>query len=263
MDYSSFDRPEITNFLFHPRAEYGEGISEEGFEEIMIPVEKDVEIGARFYGSEKNSPVLLFFHGNGEIVADYHDISQLYTRMNVNFFPIDYRGYGKSSGRPSVTTMMRDSQTSFKFALDWLTKNGYTGNIIIMGRSLGSAAALEIASNFEDRFSGLIIESGFAFAVPLLRLLGINAERLGMEENKGFRNFDKIKKVNKPTLVIHAENDHIIPFQDGKYLYDNCMDENKSLLMIPDANHNDIFARGLQVYMQAVKQLIERAIAQR
>ncbi len=261
MDYSSFDRPEIINFLFHPRAEYEDGSSKEGFEEIMIPVEENVEIGARFYGNEKNAPVLLFFHGNGEIVADYHDLSQLYTRMNVNFFPIDYRGYGKSSGRPSVSTMMQDSQTAFLFALKWLSENGYTGSIIIMGRSLGSAAALEIASNFSDRFSGLIIESGFAFALPLLKLLGIDAERIGVTEDSGFRNYDKIKEVNKPTLVIHAEHDHIIPLQDGKYLHENSADKNKRFLMIPGANHNDIFARGLQEYMLAVKLLIERAIS--
>ncbi len=259
-DYTIFDISQITNFLFHPRPEYGDIVKREHWEEILIPVEDTINIGARFYPAEKKAPVLIFFHGNGEIVADYHDIAQLYQRMNVNFFPIDYRGYGKSTGTPTVSTTIHDASKTYDFVLKWLSDNGYIGAVTIMGRSLGSASALEIVDKYKDKIDGLIIESGFAFMVPLLRLLGIPVEQFGIEEDKGFRNFKKIQKADIPTLVIHAEHDHIIPFSDGQYLYDNCPDTGKELLMIPGANHNDIFARGMEDYMREVKKLIERTL---
>ncbi len=101
-----------------------------------------------------------------------------------------------------------------------------------MGRSLGSASALELAANFGDDISGLVIESGFAYALPLLRLLGVNTERLGITEEKGFNNIAKIKKYSGPLLVIHAEKDHIIPFSDGRALYEACPSTRKEFLEI-------------------------------
>jgi hypothetical protein len=126
-----------------------------------------------------------------------------------------------------------------------------------MGRSLGSASALELAAAQGSRIDGLIIESGFAYAEPLLRLLGVDAGRLGFQEENGFRNVDKIRQFNKPSLIIHAEFDHIIPFADGQALYDASPAEDKTLLMIPGANHNDIFMQGLQEYLAAVKKLAD------
>ncbi|RLC10228.1 MAG: alpha/beta hydrolase, partial [Deltaproteobacteria bacterium] len=78
------------------------------------------------------------------------------------------------------------------------------------------------------------------------------------EEEKGFRNIDKIRKFNKPTLIIHAEFDHIIPFSDGQALYTASPSPDKLFLKIPGANHNDIFMRGLQEYLKAVKDIVER-----
>jgi pimeloyl-ACP methyl ester carboxylesterase len=128
-----------------------------------------------------------------------------------------------------------------------------------MGRSLGSASALELAAGYNDEIDGLIIESGFAYALPLLQLLGIDTSSLNITEEKGFNNTGKIMKFKNPTLVIHAEYDHIIPYSDGKMLYDSCQSGRKRFLKIPGANHNDIFARGLNEYMKAVKQLAEDA----
>ena len=83
---------------------------------------------------------------------------------------------------------------------------------------------------------------------------------MGFKEETGFGNIDKIKTIDKPTLIIHAEFDHIIPFSDGKALYDASPSKNKTLLMIPGANHNDIFARGLSEYLEAVKMLTQKLI---
>ena len=264
-DFSILDRPEILIYLFHPRSEPQAGRSHppkteilfSGPYDILIPVEEDVVIGARFHMVEKSACNILFFHGNGEIVADYNDLGQAYNQLGINFLPVDYRGYGKSTGKPTITAMMLDCHMIFKFVLAWLQKNNFPGPLILMGRSLGSASVLELAASNQSKVQGLIVESGFAYTGPLLKLLGINLGEINFSEKKGFQNIEKIKNVNTPTLIIHAAHDHIIPFSDGQALYDASPSDAKNLLEIPEANHNDILQRGLSEYMGAVKKITE------
>ena len=266
IDYSVLDRPEVLLFLFHPRTEPpGSAVQATGPErliavekDILIPVEEDVVIGARFHMAKRSGANILFFHGNGEIVADYDELGPVYNQLGINLLAVDYRGYGRSTGKPTVTAMMRDCHVIFEYVRDWLQQNNFPGPIILMGRSLGSASVLELAAASGEFIDGLIVESGFAYAAPLLQLLGIDLEALGFEEEKGFRNIDKIRKFNKPTLIIHAEFDHIIPFSDGQALYTASPSPDKLFLKIPGANHNDIFMRGLQEYLKAVKDIVER-----
>jgi len=257
IDYSAFDCPEVTMFLFHPRPEWPTPLSNLNAESIMIPVDPEVAIGARFYLAHKNAPSILFFHGNGEIIAEYDEIAMLYTKAGINFMPVDYRGYGRSSGRPTVTSMMHDAHVIFDFVKNWRKNHQYTGPLVIMGRSLGSASALELAYHYQQEIDGLIIESGFALIGPLLQLMGINMAMLGLSEGKGPRNIDKIRTFDKPALIIHAEYDQIISFEEGQALFDACPSPDKSLLMVPHANHNDIFFQGFTSYMQAIRDLIE------
>ena len=257
-DYAVLDRPEVSSLLFHPRKEY-RGMNAGGSAvDIRIPVEDGVDVGGRFHMADVTSPSLLFFHGNGEIVADYDELGPVYNQLKINFLPVDYRGYGRSSGYPTVSAMMRDCHTIFQFSRNWLLNNGYTGPLVVMGRSLGSASALELAACYPENVDALIIESGFAYAGPLLRLLGIDPDALGFREEEGFSNTDKIGRFEKPTLIIHAEFDHIIPFSDGRKLFETCSASDKKLLKIPGANHNDIFMRGMQTYLDAVMELTEK-----
>jgi len=257
IDYSVLDRPEILMFLFHPRPEWGSPRPGPSSEDVLIQVERDVAVGARFHLAGKEAPNILFFHGNGEIVADYDDIGLLYLEKGINFLPVDYRGYGRSSGKPTITAMMRDCHIIFEYVQGWLKERAHTGAFIVMGRSLGSASALELSAHYGDQIAGLIIESGFAYARPLLQLLGVSMEALGIKEEQGFRNIDKISSFDKPTLIIHAENDHLISFSEGQALYDASPAQDKRLLKIPGANHNDIFLRGMREYMEAVKGFVE------
>jgi pimeloyl-ACP methyl ester carboxylesterase len=257
-DYEALDRPEVLTRLFHPRRELpATGTVPNGYD-VMIQTEEGAAIGGRFHAVHPSGANILFFHGNGEIVADYDELGPLFNRMGINFLPVDYRGYGRSTGHPTVSAMMRDCRIIFDFTVDWLKTKGYSGPLAVMGRSLGSASAIELSSRCKDDIAGLIIESGFAYAGPLLHLLGIDTVSIGFEEESGFRNVDKIAQFNRATLIIHAEYDHIIPFSDGKALYDACSAADKTFLKIPGANHNDIFMRGLESYLTAVKNLAER-----
>ena len=267
IDYAILDRPEVLMFLFHPRPEptvspFQTAEPETrmaGQKDILIPVQAEIAVGARFHMAEKSGGNLLFFHGNGEIVADYDELGAVYNQVGINLLAVDYRGYGRSGGKPTVTAMMRDCHSIFHFVRKWLQKNNYTGPILLMGRSLGSASVLELAAAYKNLIDGLIVESGFTYAGPLLTLLGIDFAALGFKEEKGFRNVDKIKNFDKPTLIIHAEFDHIIPYSDGQTLHDACPSGDKKLLKIPGANHNDIFMRGLQEYLAAVKNIVATA----
>jgi fermentation-respiration switch protein FrsA (DUF1100 family) len=263
IDYSLLDRPEILMYLFHPRPEFGRSISVSGNTEIMIPVEAEIAVGARFHLTDKSACNILFFHGNGEIVADYDEFGQMMNQMGINFLAVDYRGYGRSTGQPTVTAMMRDSHIIFDYVKKWLNRNDYPGPVVLMGRSLGSASVLELALHYAAGMDGLIVESGFAYAGPLLVLLGINTAEIGFEEVKGFRNIDKISRFQKPTLIIHAERDHIIPFSDGEALFEACPAPHKTFLKIPGANHNDIFMRGLKDYLAAITALLEGLVPNR
>ena len=264
IDYTVLDQPAVLMYLFHPRPEpvfsplqKSDTASPDGIEkDVLIPVDEGVVIGARLHLAQKSSCNILFFHGNGEIVADYDDLGYTFNQMGLNFLAVDYRGYGRSTGTPTVSAMMGDCHIILNFIRDWLAKNGFSGPIILMGRSLGSASALELATANKDSIEGLVVESGFAYAAPLLKLLGIDPEALGFKEEKGFRNIDKIKRFNKPTLIIHAEFDHIIPFSDGQALYEASPAENKHLLKISGANHNDIFMQGLREYLAAINNLV-------
>lgn len=254
--FEKLERPEVSQVVFHPRLELSPPPEGDHVSDHLIPVEKDINIGARFHMASRTAANLLYFHGNGEIVADYDELAPLFNTININLLAVDYRGYGRSDGSPSVGTMMSDCHLILNYIKKWLLEENHFGPLIIMGRSLGSASALELASEHSKAIDGLIIESGFAYAAPLLRLLGVNLDMLDFKEDDGFVNLEKIQHYAGPTLVIHAEFDHIIPYGDGRALYEASPSPNKNILKIKGANHNDILFRGLNEYMQAINDLV-------
>lgn len=253
-DYSFLDQPHVLKYLFHPRLEDSHREMKKTRDDVVIPVGGGVKLGASFHFIKNDAPVILFFHGNGEIVSDYDDFGFLFNEKDINFFVVDYRGYGRSGGRPSVSSMMQDCQKIFDFVLAYMSDKNLIGSLNVMGRSLGSAPAIELCTR-ADEFDSLIIESGFAWISPLLQRLGVNPEILDFNGQKGFENIDKIKVFSKPCLVIHAQLDSVIPFSDGRALFDACPSTNKMLLEVKGASHNDIFLRGMGPYLEHVKKI--------
>jgi fermentation-respiration switch protein FrsA (DUF1100 family) len=259
-EYSQLDSPEILMGLFHPRPEYELITRVVNAIQVAISVETNIVVSGRFHMTGKSAPNILFFHGNGEIASDYDELGPIYNRMGMNFLVVDYRGYGRSTGRPTVTSMMKDCHAIFEFTKAWLEGNGYGGAIIVMGRSLGSASALELISGHKERISGLVLESSFANTGTLLEFLGVNASEIDFKEENGFRNLEKIRSWGKITLIMHAEFDDFFPFPEAQTLYDACPSAHKTLLKIPGANHNNIFMRGFEAYMRAVNGLTEEIV---
>ena len=126
-----------------------------------------------------------------------------------------------------------------------------------MGRSLGSVSVLELSQRYPQDFAGFIIESGFADEEPLFKLIGITADQAGFSKEDGFLNGEKIKKYTGPLLVIHAEQDHIVPFSQGQDLHDSCPSKEKTFLTIPNANHNNIIGVSFQKYLEEVTHFIK------
>lgn len=255
--YEKLDQPEILAVLFHPRKE-SHSPTPDGAVDYDITVDDGVAVGARFHMAGKDDPNILFFHGNGETIGDYDSIGPLYTEQGLNFLAVDYRGYGRSGGVPTATSMMQDSHIVFKKVKTWLAEQRYTGPLILMGRSLGSASAIELAASYQDDIAGLIIESGFAQTLPLLLTLGVDIHALGITEMNGFQNVQKIARITKPTFMLHAQNDQIIPLTSAEILQAQSPARSKEFQIIPGADHNTIFEVVGKLYFEAIKRFTNK-----
>jgi pimeloyl-ACP methyl ester carboxylesterase len=127
-----------------------------------------------------------------------------------------------------------------------------------MGRSLGSISALELASHHQEVLRGLIIESGFPSMVRIMLHLGIPVQDMGMEKIDQ-ECLERIKKISLPTLIIHGEQDSLVPIENAEDIYQNLGAQEKKLLIIPSATHNDIMLIGFNDYFKAIEQFIKRA----
>jgi pimeloyl-ACP methyl ester carboxylesterase len=257
-NYSKLDQPEVLQTIFHPRCESYPTSPPANAVDMEIPVAEGVLLHGRFYLASNEEPNILFFHGNGEIVSDYDTIGPFYTKYGMNFLAVDYRGYGRSTGSPTVTAMLQDTHIILAAAKKWLSAAEHSGPLMVMGRSLGAAAALELASSHSEDITGLIIESGFATTLPLLMTLGVDVAGLGITEEDGFRNVRKISTFTKPTLLIHGQYDEIIPLNSAAILQSQSPARSKELQVVPGASHNTIISRAGELYFSVIKQFCNK-----
>ena len=255
-EFSLLDRPDILLFVFYPRQDLSNSPLAENVTSYLIPVDQDISISCCFYAGDKSYANILYFHGNGEIASDYEDIGSIFNQMGLNLFVADYRGYGRSGGMPTLTSMIKDAHPIFEGFKKTLQERGYSGKLFVMGRSLGSASAVEVAYNYQGQLQGLIIESGFASVVNLLEDLGMPVKTFELEKSGEATGIELITKITIPTLVIHGEYDHIVPPEEGKALYASSGAKDKRLLIIPGVDHNTIFFGGMEQYTNALKDFI-------
>lgn len=249
------DHPAIQKILFHPRS-IARNSPPQGATDIDIEVEPGVTLGCRLFTADPQAPTLLFFHGNGEIVSDYDTIGPLYVEQGMNFLVTDYRGYGWSTGSPSYSTFLPDCHKVYDKALLYLQEQGYSSKLFLMGRSLGSACALELAFTHNEAMSGLIIDSGFAQTLPLAQTLG--ADITGIQEEETFNNAWKIRSVTKPTLLLHGQQDTLIPLWQAEQLHAESGARTKELQIVPGADHNSLIARGGMQYFLVIRRFVDQ-----
>ena len=252
-----FDNPLVRSMLFYPR------VTRPRFTDSpvgpicdgTIAVDETVALGYRLYRLGDKSPLIVYFHGNGEIAAEHDETASLYRRIGLSLLVIDFRGYGWSGGQANISTLLADMTPVYK-ALPGLLQRHEIANapLFLMGRSLGSACAIHLAHEHPDGFHGLIIESGFT---ELLKLSIVPAA-IG-KAIEPINSLQKMRDIQLPLLVVHGERDTLIPVDHGQALYDTSAATIKRIVRIAGAGHNDLLLYGLNAYFDAIPQFIEDA----
>jgi pimeloyl-ACP methyl ester carboxylesterase len=223
---SFFDRSDFNGALFYPRREATP--PPRGASDLMIDV-GGTEVHVRRHPGPK--PSLLLFHGNGEVVADYDDAAQQFADAGVSLIVADYRGYGRSEGEPTLRTVIADARP---IALA-------VHPTIVMGRSLGGAAAHELYARPTEGVAGFIFESAFSDVCALIRRRGLEPPpAFSAEEHAMFDPKAKLPLGRLPLLVLHGERDTLIVLSEARVTVDMAGSADKQLVTIPDRGHNDV-----------------------
>jgi fermentation-respiration switch protein FrsA (DUF1100 family) len=158
--------------------------------------------------------VLLFFHGNAGNISHRRDSIEVFHRLGLNVFIIDYRGYGKSKGSPSEQGLYKDADAAWRYLTE---ERGHTAEqILIFGRSLGGVVAAKLASGVEAR--GLILESTLSSANDFAKAVFKILSRL-VVMRYGFNTLEYVQQVHYPVMVLHSPTDEIMPFHLGEKVY--------------------------------------------
>lgn len=247
------DHPEITSRLFHVRKTLPHHHTSPNTFDGTLPIADGIALGYRYHHAP-DQPIIVFFHGNGEIAADYDLLAPLYRAAGAALCIVDYRGYGWSSGVPLTTQLLPDALRAFERLPAALREHGVTNpQWIVKGRSLGSAPAIYLASQQPENLRGLIIESGYADAPSLFRVLGITLPAgLAHETPLPLFNAQRMQQIALPLLVLHGAADTLIPPDQGQALYDASPAAHKRLVLLPNAGHNDIL-HDVGLYFGAIK----------
>lgn len=179
--------------------------------------------GARF--------ATLFLHGNAGNITHREYAIRAITAAGSSILLPDYRGYGKSEGRPSEKGLYTDALAAYQYLRD----QGYAPQrIILHGESLGTAVAVDLASRHPC--AGVVLEAAFSSARDVA---GTVLPVLGPLLVWSYNSRKKIRNIHAPSLFIHGDRDDIIPIRFGRALFD-AAPQPKSFWVVPGAGHNDI-----------------------
>lgn len=250
-NYALLDDGNLIGTMFHPRPDDRPPPS--GASDHLIEVEPGISLGARFYPTDPAAPTLLYFHGNGEVASDHDGIAPMYHEIGVNLLVVEFRGYGASSGTPTVATLVSDAIPSAAWFHQLLDERGFSGARYIMGRSLGAHPALEAAANAEG-FRGLILESGASNIRRTVERRGLLDTELG--GRLAAAHDAKVGRITMPVLLIHGEVDNLVPLSTATTTRDLLTSTTVRLEVIPRAGHNDLLWVGRDQYFSAIADFV-------
>jgi fermentation-respiration switch protein FrsA (DUF1100 family) len=194
--------------------------------------------GTRLHGwyvpHEQPRAVVLFCHGNAGNVATWAGVLKtLHDRIGVTVMAFDYRGFGRSEGTPSEAGVLADARA----ARAWLASRTRLEQrqIVLMGRSLGGAVAIDLAA--KDGARGLIVESSFT-SMPEVGHVAVPWLPVRAMMQTEFNSVAKIGQYHGPFLQSHGTADQLIPFVMGQRLH-RAANEPKQFVSIPGGDHND------------------------
>ena len=240
---------QIENFLvFHPQTDFDMAPDQMGlqYESINFKAGDGTKLHGWFFPLPGKSPVILFCHGNAGNIS--HRLGNIRKFLSYGFpvFIYDYRGYGKSNGRPSRKGLYLDGLAAYDFLVK---KRGISPDrIILFGRSLGAAIATEIA--VQRQANRLILESAFTSTKAVAQTMPLFAP-LSPFLPTHYNNLQKINHIAIPKLIIHGNRDEIIPFSMGERLFEAGADP-KAFYAIEGAGHNDTWVIGGKEYFERI-----------
>lgn len=215
------------------------------YEEVRLSSGDGVELHGWFVHGD-GSRVLLFFHGNaGDITHRLFSIGQFH-ELGLSVFIIDYRGYGRSGGRPSEQGLYRDAEAAWRHLTE--TRRIAPDDIVVFGRSLGGSVAAWLAAR--HRPAALIVESSFTSVpdiaseiYPWLPVRWLSRLRHATR--------DYVGDVRCAVLVVHSRDDEIIPYHHGQAIY-AAANQPKTLLTLR-GGHNDAISTDESTYMDGLR----------
>jgi uncharacterized protein len=243
-------------FIFFPSAEILETPRNYSlsFDDVYFKTEDGVTLNGWFVAYPGASTTVLWFHGNGGNIGHrVEHLKLLHDRLKVHIFIFDYRGYGKSEGKPSELGTYQDGAAALAHLRS--RKEVESKKIVFFGQSLGAAVATEIA--VKESCLALVLEAPFASIRDMARVV-FPLLPIGPLLRTRYDNLEKLKKVQTPILVLHGDRDEIVPFEQGKKVI-AAASEPKEFYAIQGARHNDTYIVGGEEYFQALKTFIEKA----
>lgn len=219
------------------------------YEPVTLTTADGVNISGWWLPLENARATLLFFHGNAGNIGHRLDSLALFRALNLSVLIIDYHGYGDSEGTPSETGTRMDARAAWNYLT---VECGIPpGQIIMFGRSLGAAVATELAR--EHAPGAVILESPFRSlpdmaqaAYPFLPARWLVRYEYDTEAY--------VRDINAPLLVIHSEQDDIIPYSHGQAVYAAAR-EPKSMLVI-EGDHNTGFLNNPEKYLNNIDRFL-------
>jgi fermentation-respiration switch protein FrsA (DUF1100 family) len=197
------------------------------------------------------APVILFLHGNAGHLYHRADKARIFQELGASVFLIDYRGFGKSAGKPSEKGIYRDAASAYRFLA--LEKGIPADRILVFGESLGGAPATHLAAR--EPVGGLICEGCFSSAadmgrtlIPLLPYELLLAQR--------FPVVHEIRRVRAPVLLLHARNDEVVPFAQSRRLYGAARRVTNATLVPLEGMHNDAWLTDGARYREALRSFL-------
>ncbi|MBP3191307.1 alpha/beta hydrolase [Natronogracilivirgula saccharolytica] len=206
-----------------------------------IETEDGEELDSWFIQHEDAQANVIFMGGNGFLMVKSRYLIETYSSLPVNLLLFDYRGYGMSSGEPSIAGIKKDAQAAYNF-VDQHEEAGKLP-VYIHGHSMGSLLAGWLAGR--ESVDGYVLESPISstddWTSGLVPRLFRPLVRFDVAESiREHDNLDRVARISHPLLLIGSENDPITPFRMAESLYDASVSEQKKLINISNGGHNDL-----------------------
>jgi uncharacterized protein len=194
---------------------------------------------------------VLVAHGNAGDIAGRKRVFERLRSLGVNVLAFDYRGYGRSRGRPTESGLYADTKAAFDYLVR--VKQMDPKSIVVMGQSLGTAAASHVAA--ERECGGLILEAPMASAQAMASEI-LPFPPVGWALPVRLDNVRHLQRVRCPVLVVHGTRDAVIPLSHGEAVYASAR-EPKTFVPLPGAGHDDLWGEDRAAYLEAIRRFLE------